>query len=271
MNNRIRLVSIIIILLITLSSCGTIDRNTTGSNEEQADGKSAEISDVPADSSAFEAEVLQAGTSLLIAPDKESNEYRSSDKISVNLIDCKITDKEGNVITAEEIKAGDILTISYNGVILESYPAQLTANAISVKDHNILMDGYLAIIDDIYQEDKGLNSDIEMIALDTSEWTGLDDAQKEAVFSELKNRYEVDIVEGTFDTLSEQGLIDKDNLYFPKGILITVSISFDEKKQKLAYSIEKWRSGLGAIGTDDGSAEYDKGEWKITKKNVWKS
>ena len=270
LNKSVKMLMVIVILMVTFSACGIKDGDYSGSNKNQTDGVKPDRSENPSDLVTFKAEVIEGGVSLLVAPDKESNEYKSSDKISVNLYDCKITDKEGATITKEMIKPGDYLTITYEGVILESYPAQITASAISVVDHNQLIEGYLAIIEDIYEEDAGLNSDIEMIAFDTQGWVGMDDLEKEAVFSVLKDKYEVDIVEDTYDSLVDKGLIDKDKLYFEKGILITISkVDYDKEKQEISYSVAKWRSGLGAVGSDDAVAKYDKEGWKITKNNTW--
>lgn len=78
-----------------------------------------------------------------------------------------------------QIQIGDRIKITYNGIILESYPAQITADYINVLESNILIDGYATIIDDIYRDDSGLNNDINMIALNLTEVTNLSEADKE--------------------------------------------------------------------------------------------
>ena len=232
------------------------------------------INDSPGDedtgSYVFVAQVIDSSNRLLVAPDKDSNEIKSADKIAVGLTDGLILGLNGESLSKEELKAGDLVKITYDGIIRESYPAQITASLIEITGRNILIDGYIALIDDIYNEDTGLNGDITMIALDTSEWTDLTDIDKEIIFQSLKALYELDIIEGTFEELSDQGLIDRDKLYFPDGILISIkNINYNEKKKTINCSIEKWRSGLGAIGSDDVKAEYKDGQWLITKSAMW--
>ncbi|MDF2843627.1 MAG: hypothetical protein K0R00_2053, partial [Herbinix sp.] len=188
----------------------------------------------------FQAEVISVENgSLLVASDPESNEYKSSDRMYVNTIDAVITNQEGEEITLEDLKPADVLKITYSGVILESYPAQITASKIEVIDHKVLIDGYLALIDDLYQEDPGLNGDIKMIALDTTGWTDLTEIEKEIIFTS-------------------------------EGIQIVISdVKYNEEKSEITCSIKKWRSGKGAIGADDVTAILENGTWKITKEGMW--
>lgn len=217
----------------------------------------------------FKAEVIGSENGLLVAPEEGSDAYRSSDKISVHINGAMILDESGDEMSADQLKPGDLLTISYNGIILESYPAQITASRIDYIGHNLLLDAYMALITDIYQEDSGLNGDIKMIAFDTTEWVDLTVIEKEIILSLVKEKYGYDTLEGTFADLSEQGLIDKDNLYFPEGILIELkNMKWNEEERVLKCSISKWRSGLGAIGSDV-EAEYDGGSWKLTKTGMW--
>ncbi len=218
----------------------------------------------------FRAEVIESGASLLITPSEESNEARSSDKISVHLTNTMLVDEAGTTISTEDLIAGDILVITYNGLIAESYPAQITATKVEKVDHNKLFDGYLALIDDIFQEDKGLNYDIKMIALDTSEWIKLSSIEKEMIFAKVKATYGLEVIEGTYEELAEQGLINQESLSFTDGVLIKISkITYDERKERLTCATSKWRGGDGAIGADDVTAVLRNGTWEITKEGNW--
>lgn len=226
--------------------------------------------DKEAEQQSFRGEVIENGTALLITPDEDSNEARSSDRISVGVDGAFLLDEEGKGITAGQLQTGDILMITYNGVIAESYPAQITASKLERVDHNHLLDGYLALIDNIYQEDEGLNSDINTIALDTSEWINLTKVEKELIFNKVKETYGYEVLEGTYDELAEQGIIDKDKLYFPTGILIKISeMKYDNGKEEITCGISKWRSGLGAIGANEVTATLKDGSWVITKDGNW--
>lgn len=266
-------VLLVIITALLFSACGTLEKDGRGSDtgirNEEDDSKYSTNEGEDAIYT-FEAEVIDTKDTLLITPDEESNEIKSSDRISVGIPkDVKILNKEGNAISKEDLKPGDILRISYNGAIAESYPAQITASSIELIDHNKLIDGYLALIDDVYQEDPGLNGEITMIALDTSDWKGLSDIQKEIILSQMKELYELDILEGSFDELAEQGLIDKENLYFPEGILIDITeIVIEDNKEEISCKINKWRSGLGAIGWD-AKAKLKDNRWEISRDNMW--
>lgn len=218
----------------------------------------------------FKAEVIEGGDHLLVTPDVDSAEYRSSDRIAVALGSAVLENKDGNVITLVDLMPGDYLEITYGGEIAESYPAQIGAEKIKVTGHNVLMDGYLALIDDIWQEDAGLNGEIEMIAVDTTDWVGVSEIEKEIIFASMKEAYGYEIIEGTFDELVEKGLIDKDKLYFPKGVQIVIGdMKYDADRNKITCSIKKWRSGLGAIGSDDVTAQLKDDKWEITKNGMW--
>ncbi len=217
----------------------------------------------------FEAEVMEAGERLLIAPDKESSIYKSSDKISAAINNALIFDESGAAIEASQLKPGDMVRVAFSGVIAESYPAQIDANRIDVIGHNQIIDGYMALIEDIYNEDTALNGDITTIAFDTTGWIEVNDIEKEIILSLVSMKYKLDTVQGTFDELAEQGLINRSKLYFEKGILIEIkNMKSSEDRSELQCSISKWRSGLGAIGWD-ARAEYNGSRWIIRKDNQW--
>jgi hypothetical protein len=217
----------------------------------------------------FQAEVIEAGKSLLVAPDPDSMEYRSSDKIAVNLYEATIYDVNQQTISADQLKAGDIVKITYNGVVAESYPAQISCYTIELINNDLLLDGYMAILEDIYNEDPGLNGDISLIAIDTSTLTNLSDQEISLLLSKMKETFGMEIIKGTFDELAEQGLIDKEKLLFESGILIEIKNPiFDNKTSTLKGAVSKWRSGLGAIGYD-ATARFNGTEWKLTKASMW--
>ncbi|TAH63819.1 MAG: DUF3221 domain-containing protein [Anaerolineaceae bacterium] len=217
----------------------------------------------------FLADVIDSKDGLLITPDKDSIESSSSDRISVATGEAEIIDDKGNVINVDVLKSGDRIKVSYDGMIAESYPAQITANKIELLGRNNLIDGFLALIDDLYQTDSGLNGGITMIAFDTTDWTMLSAIETEIILAIAKEEYKLEVLVGTFDELAEQELIDKDNLYFENGILIVIEeIEINNDKDKISCSIRKWRSGLGAIGWD-AEARLTKDKWEITRSGMW--
>jgi hypothetical protein len=71
----------------------------------------------------FNAVVLENNkTSLMVEPLEGEDELRSSDKISVSVV------KDGAVFEdLSSFKAGSTVKITYDGTIMESYPAQIRA------------------------------------------------------------------------------------------------------------------------------------------------
>lgn len=72
---------------------------------------------VPAKSSIFQATILETSNqTLLVAPVEGSQELKSSDQIRLPM---------KNMSPSPEPKVGDVIEITYNGEISESYPAQI--------------------------------------------------------------------------------------------------------------------------------------------------
>lgn len=259
---------------------GSTDRDDNESDDDKTgskDGKKNDEDNNAKDDSAseeelvtFEAEILETGDTLLVAPAEGSDASRSSDKITFSLSEVKLMGAGGKKISKEELLVGDRIRVTYNGVILESYPAQISASKVEVLEANILLTGYLALIDDIFQEDGALNYDIDMIAFDTTAWKDISEEEKAYLFQKVKERYQLEVIEGTYLELGKQGYIDTQNLFFDRGILIKISeVEYSKNNKKIRCSIEKWRSGLGAIGSENVTATYDDGQWKVKLGNMW--
>lgn len=122
-------------------------------------------------------------------------------------------------------------------------------------------DAYKIVIDKLYNEDEGLNSEIKYLAVDTSTMKNLTDETKAELLKTLEN-YGLTVLDMSFEELKKQGYIE--DLYFKEGILFKIE---DEimKNNSIIMNVSKWRSGLGAIGYDNLVIKYKNGEWKITK------
>lgn len=128
------------------------------------------------------------------------------------------------------------------------------------------VDAYTLVIDQLYQEDIALNSDIKYIALDTSLILNLNHSEKQELFQELES-YGLIVLDMTIEELEEEGYIK--NLFFEEGILFEIE---DRPIQGniITMDVSKWRSGLGAIGYDGLILKYKNGKWKIVKNgNAW--
>lgn len=256
----------IVILMIAVLGIGSTGCSLLSNNSNQKDISSEDKnlkdneSDTDTEYQSFEADVIESGDRLLVYPDEDSMEYTSSDKISVGL---------SQIQDIPELKPGDRIKINYGGGIAESYPAQISAGKIELIGHNYVIDGFFALIDDIYNEDTGLNSNITMIAIDTSNLDMLSKAETEILLAMVRNEYNLEVIQGTYEELAEQGLIDKDNLYFKDGVLIEFSnVEINNSRKKITCSIQKWRSGLGAIGWD-AKAKLDGDIWNVSRDKMW--
>lgn len=71
----------------------------------------------------FNAKVLENnGDSLLVEPEEGSGELNSSDKIVV-----RVRQDNAGLTDLSEFSEGSIVKITYDGMIMESYPAQINA------------------------------------------------------------------------------------------------------------------------------------------------
>ncbi|MBQ4524010.1 MAG: hypothetical protein IJA10_13825 [Lachnospiraceae bacterium] len=78
----------------------------------------------------FDAVVLEVNeSSFLVEPKEESNEKKSADKIVVSR---KNMEDEESLKIMEQIGVGDTVSIGYDGMIAETYPAQITALEITI-------------------------------------------------------------------------------------------------------------------------------------------
>jgi len=121
------------------------------------------------------------------------------------------------------------------------------------------VEAYTAAIDKLYNEDMALNSDIKLIAVDTSLIVNLSEEEVSRLLKEIE-KYGYNVLNMTFEELEQEGYIK--DLDFEEGILFKIK---DEimSGNSINMDVSKWRSGRGSIGYDDLRVEYKNGEWKI--------
>jgi len=74
----------------------------------------------------FEAIILENNESYLaVEPVEGEMELRSADNIHVSIDDAALLDEDGNETTMDQFVEGMHVDIEYNGMIAESYPAQI--------------------------------------------------------------------------------------------------------------------------------------------------
>lgn len=199
-----------------------------------------------------------------------------------------------NLITVDlkgkTFEKGDKVRVTYNGYIMETYPAQVDMATIEKTELSKTAKLYTMLIDDIIAQDPGLNGGMEYIAIDINSFQPLyedeiiDNTIQELQFQSLMApklneedcidivsylyKYHDSIKVGSYTTLEEMGLVikDKDVVSHINGILI--NIEKIEKVNDNEYNIymAKYRSALGAIFPTY-NVKYENGQWtfEVTK------
>lgn len=171
---------------------------------------------------------------------------------------------------AQELKAGDLIDIYYNGLVMETYPGML-GEVYGIKktgEEEDFVALYLDIFQELYEIDEGLNDGIEEIAFDLEKASNLTELEKEALLYKIWCLYQKETFLSTYEELKEEGRLDEEGFYYEKGLLVTIAVEA-EGENCFEYSANKWRSGLGAIGYSDGVAKKEAGKWTYQPGAFW--
>ena len=136
---------------------------------------------------------------------------------------------------------------------------------------------YLEVLEDLWNVDSGLNSEISQIGIDLSELSHLTEVEKDTVMSEFASKHNLPYIVGTFEELCEQGFIDKENLCWKDGLFFSIKTDKDavwnlpnikegdSVPEITSFDAQKWRSGLGAyfFGRCTAKKNAD-GKWSYT-------
>ena len=136
---------------------------------------------------------------------------------------------------------------------------------------------YLEVLEDLWNVDPGLNSEISQIGIDLSKLSHLTETEKETVMREFASKHNLPYIVGTFEELCEQGFIDKENLYWKDGLFFSIKTNEDAEwnlpnikegdsvPELTSFDAQKWRSGLGAYFFDRCTAQKNADEkWSYT-------
>ena len=139
----------------------------------------------------------------------------------------------------ENIKAGDIVEVTFNGMIMESYPPQLGDPSLKLKEQGTSI---LPMLEEIFYElwerDEGLNDNIDLIAVDSDKINVLSDIEKEAFCKILDNymytKYDISVIASNYEKLKAENMLApygdiKDAYHFENGLLF----SFDTQEDTL--------------------------------------
>lgn len=176
-----------------------------------------------------------------------------------------VYDENGTATDFSALEAGQTVDIGFNGLIRESFPAQIGADdyiKITAQGDD-LVGLYQRVLAELWNVDQGLNSDIDLLAFDLSKLTNLSDSEKSALVWLVSGEHGLGSVTGTFEELSEQGYINKEKLFFEKGLLFEFDLA-EVKDDSFMFNVRKWRGGTGAYFFQDCKAEKTTDGWQYT-------
>ncbi len=197
--------------------------------------------------------------------EKREESYLIASDGTEGLLDVHVSEtnliENGSSITGDAIVPGMTVEVTFNGMVLESYPGQIYASKIEViSREDDLVSLYLDILKQIYENDEGLNSDITMIAVDLSKAGNVSKGEKEAILYQAWQLFGMEVIPGTYEELKEQGYISSEGYDFPDGILLKIE-TLQVGNDSFQFAASKWRSGTGAIFYMDCRAEKKEGKY----------
>lgn len=192
---------------------------------------------------------------------------------------------DGEQADASALEDGMAVEISWNGMVMETYPAQLgTVYSLSAwslgTERNPgggcydLCGLYLKVLDDLWQKDPALNENITMAGLDLSNAPGgLTESEKQALAWRFGELHGVDVVTEDFESYYtaidlEEGVKEGPALYeWTDGCLFFIEPHGADQEEvyslpTLRFDAAKWRGPLAAYFFYDCTAVWPElGSW----------
>lgn len=136
-------------------------------------------------------------------------------------------------------------------------------NGTLSEDETALVDFYFGVIKDLYEEDHGLNDNVEVIAVDLSNVENLSEDGKTVLLEKVAEEYSAESREASYQELVSEGAISNPEEFpsFDNGLLFSFT-DFEATGDTIKFDAEKWRTALGAYFFVDCTAEKgDDGTW----------
>lgn len=261
--NRIIKISLFILMMLLFTGCDTNINKPQPPDHSQSKGNETNYGDEnPDELATLLTKVMSVdGYTVLLAGIGE--DAGTHDLYSINTEDVIISGS-----TEGRLTPGMKVEVYFDGAIMESYPMGLGGVSeihIMEEDYD-LVSFYLNVMDDLWKTDPGLNDQVQIIGFDLTKTTNLLESEKAALIWLAADKYNMQTIAGTFDELSEQGYINKEQLYWEDGVLLTLEVTEDNQKtypdnRKFTFDLNKWRSGTGAYFFIDCEAIFNNGEW----------
>ena len=171
------------------------------------------------------------------------------------------------------VAVGDVISFDFNGMIAESYPAQIgnISNIQLVEEKGDIIGVYREALLELRGTDSGLDENASEIVLDLTEVNNLSSIEKEALtylfscdIQKFDSVYQSSMVE-----LKENGKIADDDgfLSFSDGVVYKVSNI--EEPNGFTFDVEKWASSRGAYGYSDCRAILKNNSYTWEKGDEW--
>lgn len=202
---------------------------------------------------------------------------------------------DGRPASAGDLTDGMPLEIAFNGLVLESFPAQLgkiySVSAYSTGSPQCpggsyydLCGLYLQVLDDLWNRDPALNENISIASLDLTQAPGdLLESEQSALGWRFGELHGVEVLDLTFEELRDQGYLTASSLSTPApeegedfsnlwyswedGCLFSIRANGSHGAEcyalpTLFFDVEKWRTPLAAYCLYDCSALWpETGTW----------
>ncbi|WP_105616416.1 peptide ABC transporter substrate-binding protein [Vallitalea okinawensis] len=130
-----------------------------------------------------------------------------------------------------------------------------------------MWDIYRIALDSAMDIDPALNHEMKYIAIDSNSLKEMTLKDKTRIFTYFENKYNVDVIEASYEELKAEGLVNKDSSI--DGVLLSIESS------RIIFSNvylegSKFKSGLGAIGFKSTVSYVGINKWKlINSKMTW--
>lgn len=218
------------------------------------------------------------GSSLLVA--SVDSEHPDVYDLSTDGVELLMRRGDGTAVSAAVANitapsAGTMVEVCFSGDIMETYPARfggVTHVTVLPDEFDDRCALYLAILEELWGEDEGLNSaGVDCVSVDLSE-TSLSPAERSAVAWTFAQSHGAEVLELSYAELVEEGYITgTEEGGFPQwddGVLFTLAEDEDaifnlpmNAKNAVSLDASKWRSALGAYGFTVTAVQDSGGAW----------
>lgn len=173
-----------------------------------------------------------------------------------------IKDVDGGALAVSDLKAEEIVELTWNGAVMETYPGQFGYDELKktgeTGSSSFLF--YRKLLKELAETDPGLNDGVNLGYFDFTGITSLSEGEKEGLAYLAGSDYSAMGTQSTEAELKAEGILDEEK-GIEYGILVTVEeTSF--KEDSITCNAKKYRSGTGAYYFQNVKAEYKNGEWE---------